>query len=281
MMPSAAIVPEPLWALLVEARDLGFLGPGPVDLHVGNAVGFAAAVDQAGPSVLIPGRALDLGSGGGMPGLVLAACWPTCRLTLLDGNERRTAFLAKAVTVLELEERVVVVRSRAEELGRDPGHRAGYDLVVARSFGQPGNTAECAAPFLRVGGALVTSEPPPASSSDGGDDGDAAASGRPDRWPTLGLAQVGLAPLHPAVRPVTVDLPVAPSSVAAEPGRVASPGDANLESNAQAEPSAQPGRDVQLGRREATFHFHVAEQRVPCPDRYPRRTGVPAKRPLF
>jgi 16S rRNA (guanine527-N7)-methyltransferase len=52
------------------------------------------------------------------------------------------------------------------------------DMVVARSFGPPATVAECAAPFLRVGGVLLVSEPP----------------GAPDRWPAPGLEQLGLVP---------------------------------------------------------------------------------------
>lgn len=159
-----------LLAVLEEARSWGFLGPGPVADHVAHAEAFAAAVS------LPPDRALDLGSGGGVPGLVLAGRWPTTRWVLLDSQERRTAFLAGAVARLGWQDRVQVVRARAEEAGRDPDLRARFDLVTARSFGPPAVTAECAAPFLRVGGHLLVSEPPEAV----------------DRWPAAGLAPLGL-----------------------------------------------------------------------------------------
>lgn len=159
-----------LLAVLEEARSWGFLGPGPVADHVAHAEAFAAAVS------LPPDRALDLGSGGGVPGLVLAGRWPTTRWVLLDSQERRTAFLAGAVARLGWQDRVQVVRARAEEAGRDPDLRAAFDLVTARSFGPPAVTAECAAPFLRVGGHLLVSEPPEAV----------------DRWPAAGLAPLGL-----------------------------------------------------------------------------------------
>lgn len=134
---------------------------------------------------------------------------------LLDSQVRRTDFLHRAIDRLDLADRVTVIRARAEEAGRSPALRGGFDLVVARSFGPPPVTAECAAPFLRVGGRLVVSEPP---------------TREPSRWPADGLAPLGL--------------------------RVAtwSPG---------------PGAWVAL------------TQMTPCPDRFPRRTGVPAKRPLY
>jgi 16S rRNA (guanine527-N7)-methyltransferase len=199
---------------LERAQGLGFLGPGPVETHVDHAHGFAAGLD--GP----PARFLDLGSGGGVPGLVLALDWPVAEAVLLDAGERRCAFLQEAVERLGLDGRVAVVRQRAEEAGRAPSLRGGFDLVVARSLGPPAVTAECAAPFLRVGGRLVVSEPPadPATAPDAG------------RWPPEALAQLGLG-LADAWR--------------------------------------QP------------YGYQSLVQQSPCPDRYPRRVGQAAKRPLF
>ena len=121
--------------------------------------------------------ALDLGSGGGLPGLVLAAHWPASRWTLLDASERRTVFLEQAAMELDLQRRVTVVRARAEEAARQPSLRGRFDLVVARSFGPPAVTAECGAGFLQVNGLLVVSEPP--------DD-------RAARWPATELQGLGL-----------------------------------------------------------------------------------------
>jgi 16S rRNA (guanine527-N7)-methyltransferase len=53
-----------------------------------------------------------------------------------------------------------VAGARAEVLGRQPGERGRHQAVVARGFGPPPVTAECGAPFLEVGGRLLTSEPP-------------------------------------------------------------------------------------------------------------------------
>ena len=64
---------EALRATLERARDLGFLGPGPVADHLAHARGFLVAESALGRS---PGQVVDLGSGGGVPGLVLAAAWP-------------------------------------------------------------------------------------------------------------------------------------------------------------------------------------------------------------
>jgi 16S rRNA (guanine527-N7)-methyltransferase len=166
--------------VLERSRGLGFLGPGSVRVHVDHAAGFAAGIEPA------PVQFLDLGSGGGVPGLVLARRWPASRAVLLDARERRCGFLREAVRDLDLGERVVVVWARAEEAGHRDYLRGVFDVVVARGFGPPAVTAECGAPFLRVGGTLAVSEPP--------GDGDAgAAPNASDRWAAAGLARLGLA----------------------------------------------------------------------------------------
>ena len=161
--------------VLEESRALGFLGPGPVAGHIEHAAGFVEAVGADAPS-----RAIDLGSGGGVPGLVLAAAWPGTTMCLLESNERRAVFLAGAVRQLGLDGRVVIAHARAEEAGRDPSWRGWADVVVARSFGPPAVTAECAAPLLGVDGRLVVSEPPEEAT---------------DRWPVGPLASLGLRPV--------------------------------------------------------------------------------------
>jgi 16S rRNA (guanine527-N7)-methyltransferase len=132
-------------------------------------------------------RALDLGSGGGVPGLVLAGTRPELSWVLLDAGRRRCRFLREAVAELGLTGRVEVVEDRAESAARRPGLRELMDVVVARSFGSPPVTAECAVGFLRVGGRLVVSEPPePETPSE-----DSADHGR---WIEEGLETLGLSP---------------------------------------------------------------------------------------
>lgn len=200
---------DALIGVLEKGRDLGFLGPGPVEDHVVHAAGFLDALPSR------PGRILDLGSGGGVPGLVLALLLESTHFTLLDSHKRRVAFLARSVAELGLEDRVDVTRARAEEAGHDAAMRESFDAVVARSFGPPSVTAECAAPLLSTGGVLIVSEPPEHEN---------------DRWPTEGLAKLGLGPAH-----ITDSRP----------------------------------------------RFVVIRKQSPSPVAYARRTGVPARRPLF
>ena len=138
-----------------------------------------------------PRRALDLGSGGGLPGLPLALVFPETEWLLLDGSVTRTTFLSEAVAELGLTGRVTVRAARAEDAGRDAQLRASFDLVVARSFGPPAATAECAAPFLVPGGRLVVADPPGSTG---------------ERWRAEGLAALGLGLLSTVTEPSAVSL---------------------------------------------------------------------------
>jgi 16S rRNA (guanine527-N7)-methyltransferase len=154
---------------LESAREKGFLGPGPVEPHISHAQGFLAALSDRF------GLVVDLGSGAGVPGLMIAAARPDLHVLLVDSSARRAGFLRHAVRGLQLGGRAEVVEKRAEELGRG-ARRGTVDAVVARSFGTPAVTAECAAPLLRTGGLLVVSEPPTSA----------------DRWPPSALQALGL-----------------------------------------------------------------------------------------
>jgi len=144
-----------LRGVLEDAREAGFLGRVPVDSHLRHAEAFGDAVGDPGSLLL------DLGSGGGVPGLVLATRWSALEVALLEGSERRADFLREAVERLGLESRVSVIPARAEDAAHDGRWRGLFDTVTARAFGAPAVTAECGAAFLRVGGRLVVAEPPP------------------------------------------------------------------------------------------------------------------------
>lgn len=158
---------------LAEARALGFLGPGPLDQHERSAQAFLEAL----PPLATSGRMLDLGSGGGVPGLLLAAALPTSSWVLLDNHRRRTSFLSRVVADLGWGGRVEVLRAPAEQAAHDPRYRGRFAAVVSRSFGPPATTAECGAAFLVTGGRLLVAEPPAPD---------------PARWPDDGLAVLGL-----------------------------------------------------------------------------------------
>lgn len=109
--------------------------------------------------VLLPhlGRAtslIDVGSGGGLPGLALKLARPELVVTVLEANHRKTAFLTTAVGRLRLSG-VEVVTARAEEAGRDPALRESFDLATARALAPMATLVELCLPFVRVGGRLL------------------------------------------------------------------------------------------------------------------------------
>jgi 16S rRNA (guanine527-N7)-methyltransferase len=95
----------------------------------------------------------DLGSGAGLPGLVLAARRPEARFDLLESISRRCDFLREAIDRMVLANARVICE-RSEEWARGEGREA-YDAVTARSVGRLAALAELASPLLRDGGVLV------------------------------------------------------------------------------------------------------------------------------
>jgi 16S rRNA (guanine527-N7)-methyltransferase len=205
-----------LEAVLARAQAAGFLGTGPVAVHVQHAEELA---ELAGP---LEGTWLDLGSGGGVPGLVWLAADPAASAVLVDANARRCRFLAESLNELGLQDRATVRCGRAEALARDPTLRSHFPMVVARGFGPPAVTAECAAGFLGCPGRLVVSEPPA---------GDTGGSSTAKRWPAEALAALGY-----------------------------------------------EAAEVRSGMGAS---IAVVARRAPTIERWPRRNGVPQKRPLW
>lgn len=153
------------------------VGPGPVEPHLAHARALARH--------LLPEDAvgLDLGTGAGLPGLALAGLRPDMRWILLDAARRRVQLVAEAVDALGWSDRVAVVHGRAEDTTLIAPHSV--DVVVARLFGPPAATAECAAPLLRVGGRVLVTEPPNSASEPG-------ISSTDRRWPEDALGVLGL-----------------------------------------------------------------------------------------
>jgi 16S rRNA (guanine527-N7)-methyltransferase len=138
-------------AALERAQAVGPLGKRPVQEYAAHAMGFAAAVDVA------PQFAVDLGTGGGLPGLILADHWTDSRWVLLDVSQRRCDLLRRLVGQLGWSPRVNVLCARAEDAGRDDKYRGRFDLVVARAFGPLTSTLTAAAAFASPGGRVVIS----------------------------------------------------------------------------------------------------------------------------
>src|SRR5437660_9336084 len=80
-----------------------------------------------------PLRVIDVGSGGGLPGLPLKIARPELRLSLLEANRRKAAFIVQAATSLGLEG-MEVIAERAEDAGRDPARREQYGFALERAL---------------------------------------------------------------------------------------------------------------------------------------------------
>ena len=168
--------------VLRRAQSLRFLGPGDPAEHLSHALGFGEAVSTHLGSE--PDRFCDLGTGGGVPGLVLAALWPGSHGALIESAARRCAALEGWSRDLGLQDRVEVLHGRAEFWAHADGYRENFQIVTARSFARPAITAEIASGLVRMGGTVVVSDPP-----------DAPA----ERWPAAGLADLGLGPARALV----------------------------------------------------------------------------------
>lgn len=96
---------------------------------------------------------MDVGSGAGLPGIPLGIARPDLRVTMLEAEARKAAFLELAARDLGLEPRVV--RARAEEAGHDPGLRERFEIVAARAVAPLPVLSELTLPFVRRGGKCV------------------------------------------------------------------------------------------------------------------------------
>jgi len=136
------------FAGLLASRGVeqGLLGPREVprlwDRHLLNCAVVAELIEPR------PGTLLDLGSGAGLPGLVLAMLLPETEVTLLEPMERRCRFLTEAVTELGLAN-ASVVRGRAEDV------IVRADMVTARAVAPLPRLAELAIGVVRPGGMVL------------------------------------------------------------------------------------------------------------------------------
>ena len=100
-------------------------------------------------------RFIDLGSGGGYPGLPIAAALPAARALLLEPIRKKAGFLSTAVAALGLDDTVEAAPVRAEALAVDRRHRGRWPAVTARAVASLGELIELAFPLLEPGGLLV------------------------------------------------------------------------------------------------------------------------------
>jgi len=119
---------------------------GPADGLVADSL---VIVDHLGDAT----RLVDVGSGGGLPGLVLKIARPDLDVTLVEADQAKAAFLVQASAKLAVE--VEVVARRAEDAARDVRYREQFDIAVARALAPMRTLVELCLPFVRVGGRLL------------------------------------------------------------------------------------------------------------------------------
>ena len=146
---------EDLVESLKQSQQYGFLSPQPIEKQIKHSIDFLS---------LLPkdiGRALDLGSGGGLPSLVWLYLDQDIEIVALDAMRKRTDFLLEIASQFDgIGGRLKVVNGRAEVLSHEEDFRESFDVVVARGFGSPAVTAECASGYLKVEGHLYVSGRP-------------------------------------------------------------------------------------------------------------------------
>ena len=136
--------------LITDGVVRGLIGPREAprvwDRHLLNC-GVLSEMIPLGASLV------DVGSGAGLPGIVLAVVRPDLTITLVEPLARRAAFLSEAVTTLGLDTAVMVVRARAEDVaGRPP---ATADVVTARAVAPLDRLAGWCLPLASVGGRVL------------------------------------------------------------------------------------------------------------------------------
>lgn len=165
----------------------GLIGPREADRlwdrHVLNSVAITGLVRA-------DAQVVDVGSGAGLPGIPLAVLRPDLRVTLLEPLLRRVTFLTETVTALGLEDRVRVIRGRAEE------HAEQYDVVVARAVAPLVRLVGWCAPLRQKSGVILALK------------GRSAAEEMAEAGTVLArsglVAELLSASAHPAVEPAIV-----------------------------------------------------------------------------
>jgi len=117
--------------------------------HIFDSLTFIAFIHEDANSVI------DVGSGGGLPGIPLAIALPNISFTLLESTGKKAEFLGAVVKELSLKN-VRIVNDRAETVGMDlENHRENYDVVVSRALGRLPVLLELCAPLAKVNGHLL------------------------------------------------------------------------------------------------------------------------------
>lgn len=139
--------------LAEQGPERGLIGPREVDRlwerHVLNCALLADAIDEVQAAGRPAATLADVGSGAGLPGVVIAIARPELQVTLIETMQRRTTWLDEVNQELDLG--IEVVRARAEDLH---GERS-FDLVTARAVAAMDKLAKWTLPLVADGGTLL------------------------------------------------------------------------------------------------------------------------------
>ena len=134
-------------------EEWGGLVAGPADELVADSL---VLLDHLGEARNL----VDVGSGGGLPGLPLKIARPDLEVTLIEADQAKAAFLVQAAARLDLSG-VEVLARRAEDVGRDVRYRETFDVATARALAPMPVVAELCLPLVRVGGRLLAQKTDP------------------------------------------------------------------------------------------------------------------------
>ncbi len=137
---------------LTQAQELGMLGARPVEEVIAHSRVYVSALRG------VRGRIVDLGSGGGVPALVIAHYRPDLEIWMVERRGARADFLRRIVQRMEIGDRVFVHEVDADRLLKSSGNS--FAAVTARGFGPPEHTLRTARGLILPEGRVVISDPP-------------------------------------------------------------------------------------------------------------------------
>ena len=145
--------------ILRESQRIGALSNAPVTEIISHAKWFADAIPHTART------AVDLGSGAGVPGLIVALFCPLLSIQLVDRRVGRTDVLVRAIHALDLVDRVTVRCCEISDMTKDSTWAKHFDVAMSRGLGPPIQTLNFSRELVKPGGAIMISEPPPGTDS--------------------------------------------------------------------------------------------------------------------